>query len=64
MRDWRPMAEFDPSQPALLHDKLHDKVIEWEPARCQRHYEAFSAPFEPGGIIEWDGLLLDGWQPR
>jgi hypothetical protein len=28
MADWCPMAEFDPSKPALVHDKLNDQVID------------------------------------
>ena len=62
MADWCPMAEFDPSKPALVHDKLNDKVIDWKPERYQRHYEAFATPFDPG-VVEWNGLLLDGWKP-
>jgi hypothetical protein len=28
------MAEFDPTKPALVHDKLNDQVIDdWEPKR-------------------------------
>jgi hypothetical protein len=59
MADWRPMAEFDPTKPALVHDRLNGKVIDWKPERYQRHYQAFATPFDPG-VIEWDGLLLDG----
>jgi hypothetical protein len=28
-QSWRPMAEFDPSEPAIVHDKLNDKTIDW-----------------------------------
>lgn len=58
--DWRPMAGFDPSKPALLHDKLNDEVIHWQPERYQRHYEAFAMPLD-SGMVEWDARLLDGW---
>jgi hypothetical protein len=62
MSTWLPMAESDPSKPALVHDKLNDQTIDWKPGRYQRHYEAFATPFDPG-VVEWDGLLLDGWKP-
>jgi hypothetical protein len=63
MIDWRPMAEFDPAKPALVHDKLNDQTIDWNAGRYQRHCEAFATPFGPG-VVEWDGLLLDGWKSR
>jgi hypothetical protein len=25
---WRPMSEFDPSKPALVHDQLNDNTFE------------------------------------
>lgn len=61
MPDWCPMADFDPSKVALVDDKLNDRVIDWQPERYQRHYEAFAMTFDPG-TIEWNGLLLDGWR--
>ena len=61
--DWRPMAEFDPSKPALVHDKLDDRVIDWQPERYQRHYQAFAMLLAPG-VIHWDDRLLDGWMER
>jgi hypothetical protein len=61
--DWRPMAEFDPSKPALVHDKLNDQVLDWQPERYQRHYQAFAMPLAPG-VIHWDDRLLDGWMER
>jgi hypothetical protein len=37
---WRPMSEFDPSKPALVHGKLNDQVIDWEPERHDKDYQA------------------------
>jgi hypothetical protein len=43
-----------------VHDQLNDKVFDWDPRwapswkDCRDH--------EPGAL-EWDGLLLDGWEP-
>jgi hypothetical protein len=28
----RPMSEFDPSEPATLHDRRNDRMIAWSPA--------------------------------
>lgn len=55
----RPMSEFDPSQPAVLHDTLNDKMIAWtgeHQASWREHANDHSE-----GVIEWDGLLFDGW---
>ena len=56
------MSEFDPSKPALVHDRLNDQVIDWEPERHSTDYKASHHDFGDG-VVEWDGLLLDGWKP-
>jgi hypothetical protein len=55
----RPMSEFDPSQPAILHDALNDVFIEW----TGEHQDSFTifARHQPDGTVEWDGRVLDGW---
>jgi hypothetical protein len=55
----RPMSEFDPSEPALVHDRRHDRMIPWSPS-FQRSYERSARQQEPG-VVAYDGLLLDGW---
>jgi hypothetical protein len=57
-----PMKEFDPTKPAMVHDRLNDRTFEWKPATMQANYEKYADPHGPG-VIEWDGLLLDGWLP-
>jgi hypothetical protein len=55
----QPMSTFDPSQPAILHDMLNDKIIPWsgqDAAQFQQY-----AKYEADGTVEWDGLVLDGW---
>jgi hypothetical protein len=44
-----------------VHDRLNDQVIAWKPERHGRDYRAGHRDFG-GGVIEWDGLLLDGWK--
>jgi hypothetical protein len=53
------MSDFDPSQPAILHDKSNDEIIPW----TGEHQEAFrqSARYKPDGTVEWKGHLFDGW---
>jgi hypothetical protein len=58
----RPMSEFNPARPAVVHDGLNDRVIDWQPDWAA-HYRDH-AMFEPNGKIGWDGLILDGWRPR
>jgi hypothetical protein len=59
---WRPMSEFDPTKPALVHDGLNDNTFEWKPEWAEDFRKAAATEFNPG-VINWDGLLLDGWRP-
>jgi hypothetical protein len=54
-----PMSEFDPTKRALVHDKLSEKDLAWQP-EWAAHYREHSV-LEGHGVIGWDGLLLDGW---
>jgi len=56
---FRPMSEFDPSEPALVHDLRHDRVLPWSPS-FRRSYERTARELTPG-VVDYDGLLLDGW---
>ena len=58
----RPMSDFDPSMPAMVHDQLNDEMFEWQPEKWLKHFERYAQAHGPG-IVGWDGLLLDGWQP-
>ena len=55
----RPMSELDPSAPAMVHDRLNDRTFQWKP-EWRAAYEKHAARHAPG-VIEFDGLLLDGW---
>jgi hypothetical protein len=62
--DWRPMADFDPSKLGQqVHDRLNDQIIDWEPERHGKNWDQHGYRDFGGGIVEWDGLLLDGWRP-
>jgi len=56
---FRPMSEFDPSEPSLVHDRRADRLLPWSPA-FKRSYERW-AQVQAGGIVAYDNLLLDGW---
>ena len=61
---WRPMDQFDPSKSGQqVHDQLNDQVIDWEPERHGRDWARHGHRDFGDGIVEWDGLLLDGWRP-
>lgn len=55
----RPMNEFDPEMPAMVHDALNDETFEWKPEWAANYLE--HAVQDENGVIGWDGLLLDGW---
>jgi hypothetical protein len=40
----RPMSEFDPSKPALVHDRLNDEMFEWMPDRHMPHRSGKLSP--------------------
>lgn len=64
MTAWRPMSEFDPDKPAHVHDRLNDQAFIWNPERHGRDWRRHGHHDFGDGVIEWDGLLLDGWKPR
>lgn len=54
-----PMRTFDPSEPAILHDRRSDKIVTWD-GRRHEHFKRNFLP-NPDGTIEYDGMVLDGW---
>jgi hypothetical protein len=61
----RPMFEFDPTRPALVHDELNDRTFEWKPEGAESYGKALDDSRRWGSVgkVEWDGLILDGWRP-
>ena len=55
----RPMGTFDPSEPAILHDRRTDKIVPWD--GDDAHDFRRNAVRNPDGTVEWKGMLLDGW---
>jgi hypothetical protein len=55
----RPMSEFDPTEPAMVHDALNDRILAWSPD-FEWSFAKYAREDAPG-VINFDGLLLDGW---
>ena len=55
------MTTFDPDRAALVHDRLNGRIIAWQSDRHAQNYRTWHNDFGDG-VIEWDGLLLDGWK--
>jgi hypothetical protein len=60
---WRPMIEFDPSKPAILHDELNNLEYEW-PGAGDRRYEHWRkyATWHTKSVMTWCGYLIDRWR--
>jgi hypothetical protein len=63
MTSRRPMSEFDPSQSCWVHEQLNDATFAWEPAWETAYRRNAKVGRDGPGIVNWDGLLLDGWEP-
>ena len=54
-----PMADFDPTQPAILHDVLNDRIVTWD---WEKHADFNkNALVHADGHVAWDGQVFDGW---
>ena len=63
--DPRPMPTFDPSRPALVRDPTNEAVWEWPAGVTPSQWQQGATRHWIGGklVINWHGLLLEGWQP-
>jgi hypothetical protein len=55
----RPMVDFDPSEPAILHDSRTDCIVTWTGEDIAAYREEAIA--RPDGTVEWNGYIFDGW---
>ena len=53
------MQDFDPKKPAILHDRVSDRMIPW----TGDDFEDFEKYAEPQGqgLVAWQDFLFDGW---
>ena len=56
-----PMDTFNPDMPCRVHDGLNDIILDWRPEWAE-DYRRWAGEHDTG-VIEWDGLLFDGWMP-
>jgi len=56
-----PMSTFNPEVACRVHDALNKQVLDWQPAWAA-DYRRYASEHDTG-VINWDGLLLDGWSP-
>ena len=56
------MSDFDPAQSSMVHDSLNGDTFEWRPEKWCETYRQKALDWG-NGIMNWDGLLLDGWRP-
>jgi hypothetical protein len=55
----RPMKDFDPAQPAILHDVVSDRIMTWDWKRADDFRK--NAVTDRRGRIAWEDKLFDGW---
>jgi hypothetical protein len=55
----RPMKDFDPSEPAILHDRVTDTIISWSGEEVEAFRRA--AIDRQDGTIAWHRFVFDGW---
>ena len=60
----RPMDTFVWSRRALVHDQMNDAVYEW-PGMAPEEWKRGASWHRLGGkrVLNWEGLLLEAWQP-
>jgi hypothetical protein len=53
------MNEFDPSQPAILHDRSTDRIETWTGEYAADYRE--HAVLGSDGTVQWRDFVCDGW---
>jgi len=54
-----PMKDFDPGEPAILHDTVNDCIVTWDWERADDFRK--NAVYDAEGRVAWDGHVFDGW---
>jgi hypothetical protein len=57
----RRMKEFNPVRRSRVHDAFNDLTFLWR-TRWADHWR-LHAWVASDGLVYWDGLILDGWEP-
>jgi hypothetical protein len=56
------MSEFDPHSPALVHDWVNDRLINWTGELADVYMR--EAGIRENGMVEWNGRVYDGWDEK
>jgi hypothetical protein len=55
----RHMRDFNPAEPAILHDAINDSIVTWDWERADDFRK--KAVYDAEGRVAWDGHVFDGW---
>jgi hypothetical protein len=53
------MRDFDPSEPAILHDRASDAIVTWSGEEAIDFRRSCIA--REDGSVAWKGYVFDGW---
>ena len=53
------MKDFDPSEPAILHDRTSDRIVTWTAEQAEDFRQSSVA--RQDGTVAWKDYLFDGW---
>jgi hypothetical protein len=56
----RPMNEFDPAKPGMVHDRINDRTFEWAPETMQANYNKYASPRADGVTLPPTGSSTGG----
>jgi hypothetical protein len=54
-----PMADFNPSEPAILHDRATDEIVTWTGEQAGDFRRSSRA--RDDGTVAWREYVFDGW---
>jgi hypothetical protein len=54
-----PMTGFNPSEPAILHDRVADQIVTWTGEQADDFRRASRA--RDDGSVAWREYVFDGW---
>ena len=53
------MKDFNPAEPAILHDAVKDCIVTWDWERADDFKK--NAVYDSEGRVAWHGHVFDGW---
>ena len=53
------MKDFDPTEPAVLHDAATDQIVTWDWERAEEFRKRATCDAE--GRVVFEGHVFDGW---